>query len=126
MKIKKKKLTIEEYQELRKRTSGMSEGFDMGMKEIMTWGLGLAGEAGDVAGCIKKVYCHDNKAQLSGIRENLGDTMWYIGAIADFYGWDLGEVLQENIDKLAKRYPKGHFTVEHVSRGGKRVDWNEK
>lgn len=124
--MKKKKITLVEYQKLRKRTSGLSEGFDMKTKEIMTWGLGIAGEAGDVAGCIKKVYCQGTESQIPGIRENLGDTMWYIGAIADFYGWDLGEILQENVDKLAKRYPKGHFTTEHASRGGERVDWNEK
>jgi len=94
-------------------------------KEIMTWGLGIVGEAGDVAGCIKKTYSH-NDDQTSGTRENLGDTMWYIAMICNFYGWDLSEVLEENIKKLKKRYSKGKFTYQHARRNGKRIDWNEK
>jgi len=121
----KKKIDLENYKKMCKKTAGLSDGVDMRMKEIMTWGLGIAGEAGDVAGCIKK-SCSTGGGHLEGIRENLGDTMWYIAMICDFYGWDLNEVLQENIDKLAKRYPKGYFTTAHAARGGKRVDWNEK
>ena len=126
--MKKKILSANDYQKLCSRTSGMSDGFDMRMKEIMTWGLGIAGEAGDVAGCIKKTCSHGsgNEAHIAGIRETLGDTMWYIAAICNFYKWDLSDIMGENIEKLAKRYPKGHFTIEHAARGGKRVDWNEK
>jgi NTP pyrophosphatase (non-canonical NTP hydrolase) len=94
-------------------------------KEILTYGLGIAGEGGDVAGCIKKTYCHDDD-QIAGIRENIGDTMWYISMICNFYGWSLDEILEENIDKLKKRYPKGHFTFKHARRDNKRIDWNEK
>ena len=124
--MKKKSLKLSDYQKMCKKTAGLSDGVDMKMKEIMTWGLGIAGEAGDVAGCIKKTYSHGKDDHIAGIRENLGDTMWYIAMICNFYGWDWGEVLKENIEKLAKRYPKGFFTTEHASRGGKRIDWNEK
>ena len=93
--------------------------------EIMTWGLGIAGEAGDVAGCIKKTYSH-NDDQTTGIRENLGDTMWYIAMICNFYGWKLEDVLTENIDKLHKRYKDKGFTIKAARRSGKRIDWNEK
>ena len=36
------------------------------------------------------------------------------------------EILDENIEKLSKRYPKGFFTYQHARREGKRIDWNEK
>lgn len=113
---------LSEYQRLCKRTAKGS--FDDPEKEIFGWGLGIAGEAGDVASCIKKTYGHKND-QKAGIRENLGDTMWYIAAICNFFGWDLREVLAENIIKLGERYPKG-FTFKDAKRGGKMVDWNEK
>jgi len=91
----------------------------------MTWGLGIAGEAGDVAGCIKKTYSHDND-QTAGIRENIGDTMWYAAMICNFYNWDFNTILSENIDKLKKRYSEGKFTVTHAKRKGTRIDWGEK
>jgi len=110
---------LKEYQKLCKSTS---QKFDDKEKEILTWGLGIAGEAGDVAGCIKKTFSHKND-QREGIRENIGDTMWYMAMICNYFGWDFDEVLGENIEKLKKRYPQG-FTEQHAKRNG--IDWNEK
>jgi len=92
-------------------------------KEIMTWGLGVAGEAGDIAGCIKKTLAHKDD-QIAGIKENLGDTMWYIAMICNYYGWSLDEVITENVMKLKKRYPNGPTFEDAAKR--KRIDWNEK
>ena len=110
---------LKEYQKLCKSTS---QKFEDKEKEILTWGLGIAAEAGDVAGCIKKTFSHKND-QTAGIRENIGDTMWYMAMICNFFGWDFDEVLGENIEKLKKRYPQG-FTEQHAKRNG--IDWNEK
>lgn len=114
---------LKEYQRLCKKTARTD--FKSPEHEILTWGLGIAGEAADVGSCIKKTYSHGND-QIKGIRENLGDTMWYIATIANFYGWDLQEILEENIEKLKKRYSEGKFTEKHASRGNTMVDWNEK
>ena len=118
----KKFKNIKEYQKLCKRTS---HAFNPPEMEILTWGLGIAGEAGDVAGCIKKTYAHKNDQTL-GIRENIGDTMWYIAMICNYYGWELEDILGENIAKLEKRYPKGKFTYKDAKRKQTRVDWNER
>ncbi|MDP3991177.1 MAG: nucleoside triphosphate pyrophosphohydrolase family protein [Candidatus Nealsonbacteria bacterium] len=115
MKIK----NLKEYQELCKKTAQKHQDKE---KEIFTWALGMAGEAGDVAGCIKKTVSHKND-QKAGIKENLGDTMWYMAMICNFFGWDFDEVLAENIKKLEKRYPKG-FTQKVAKRKG--IDWNER
>lgn len=112
-------MELEEYQKLCKRTA---KKFDDKDKEILTWGLGIAGEAGDVAGCIKKIFSH-NDDQKNGVRENLGDTMWYVAMICDFFGWDLNDILKENITKLRKRYPGGFS--EKSARKDKRKDWNK-
>jgi NTP pyrophosphatase (non-canonical NTP hydrolase) len=114
-------MDLKEYQKLCKKTA---KKYPRREKEIMTWGLGIAGEAGDVAGCIKKT-CSQGHNQISGIRENLGDTMWYVAMICNFYGWSLDDILGENVAKLSKRYPKG-FTYRQARRGGKRIDWNER
>jgi len=109
---------ISEYQNLCKKTA---QKFKDKEKEILTWGLGMVGEAGDVAGCIKKTFSHKND-QKEGIRENIGDTLWYTAMICNHFNWDLGEILTENIKKLKKRYPKG-FTQKDAKRKG--TDWNE-
>lgn len=93
-------------------------------RAILTWGLGIAGEAGDVASCIKKTVIHKNN-QREGIRENIGDTLWYMAMICSHFGWNLEDILTENMKKLEKRYPNG-FSHKNARRQGKRVDWNEK
>ena len=112
---------LKDYQESCKRTV---RDFNSKNEEIMTWGLGIAGEAGDVAGCIKKTFVHKND-QVAGIKENLGDTLWYIAMICNFFGWNLEDVFNENTEKLLKRYPGG-FTEKDASRNNTRTDWNEK
>jgi NTP pyrophosphatase (non-canonical NTP hydrolase) len=114
-------ITLSEYQEMCRVTA---KKFETPEKEIMTWGLGIAGEAGDVSSCILKTYAHNND-QRQGIRENIGDTLWYCAMICNFYGWDMQEILDDNIEKLRKRFPKG-FTIEHAKRDNTKIDWNEK
>src|SRR3990167_9811526 len=114
-------MNLDEYQKMCQKTA---VSFKNKEKEIFTWGLGIVGEAGDVAGCIKKTYSHKDN-QTEGIKENLGDTMWYIAMICNFYEWQLEDVLNENIKKLQKRFLKG-FSYKKAKRSGKRIDWNEK
>ena len=112
---------LSEYQKLCKLTA---KKFDTSEKEILTWGLGIAGEAGDVASCIKKTFAHNND-QREGIKENIGDTLWYSAMICNFFGWDMQQILDENLRKLKERYPKG-FTIEDARRDGTMIDWNKK
>lgn len=113
--------SLKDYQSLCKMTA---KKFDTPKEEILTWGLGIAGEAGDVASCIKKTFAHDND-QKAGIRENIGDSLWYAAMICNFFDWDMQEVLNENIAKLKKRFPNG-FTISDAKRDGKMIDWNKK
>lgn len=114
-------MNLKEYQEACKRTA---KEFSSPELEISTWGLGITGEAGDVASCIKKTFAHNNN-QKQGIKENLGDTLWYAAMICNFFGWDFQDILKENIEKLKERYPGG-FTIEDAKREGGKIDWSEK
>lgn len=114
------KISINEYQEFCKSTA---KKFDTPLQEILTWGLGITGEAGDVASCIKKTYAHDNDKR-EGIKENLGDALWYIAMICNFFGWKLEDILQQNMNKLKQRYAQG-FTIQDAKREGNKIDWNE-
>lgn len=42
-----------------------------------------------------------------GLRAELGDILWFVAGIAEVMGWDLSEVAQENIAKLASRKERG-------------------
>ena len=41
--------------------------------------------------------------RIAKIRKELGDTLWYAAQLATEIGADLGDIAQENIDKLAAR-----------------------
>ena len=45
--------------------------------------------------------------ELDGIRKELGDTLWYIAAIADSLGMKLSEVAYQNLSKCKKRVETG-------------------
>ena len=112
-------MNLKKFQEACKATAIKIDNPDL---EISTWGMGIAGEAGDVASCIKKTFIH-KKDVKDGIRENIGDTMWYIAMICNFMGWSLDEILEENYEKLKERFPEG-FTHDIAQRD--MIDWNKK
>ena len=114
-------MNLKEYQEICKITA--KKDYETPTEEILTWGLGITGEAGDVASCIKKTFVHKND-QKAGIRENIGDTLWYAAMICNFFNWDMNEVLGENVEKLKARFPQG-FTEKDAGRGNTMIDWNE-
>lgn len=39
--------------------------------------------------------------------KELGDVCWAVAGIAHEFGWDLGKVMQGNLDKLADRHNRG-------------------
>ena len=69
--------------------------------------LGLAGEAGEVAEKVKKIYRDDagvvTLAKILEICKELGDALWYISNVASELNLDLDEVARLNLEKLAQR-----------------------
>lgn len=111
-------MELKKYQKICSDTAARYRSKDL---EIATWGLGVSGEAGDVASCIKKYYAHKNREVKDGIKENIGDMLWYTAMVCNFFGWELSEILDENQKKLALRYPKG-FTYKRAQR--KMIKWS--
>lgn len=78
--------------------------------------LGLASEAGEVAGILQKVYQghgnpldktpEGNKAYDHMLKE-LGDCLWMVAEICTALGVTLSDVMELNIRKLQDRYPDG-------------------
>lgn len=73
--------------------------------------LGLSGEAGEVAGKVKKIIRDKggivNPEDEKALAKELGDVMWYLAQLCTYLGADMGEVAQANIDKLASRAARG-------------------
>lgn len=71
--------------------------------------LGLSGEAGELANKVKKLLRgDDNRAEiLQGVKEEMGDVLWYLSAMADDLGVTLQEIAEMNVQKLESRYSRG-------------------
>lgn len=96
-------MNLEEYQKLANTTS---LGVEIDKKFVYT-ALGLASEAGEVAGKVKKIY-RDNKGVLDEerkkiLKKELGDVLWYVAQLCTDLDLSLDEVAQFNIDKLSER-----------------------
>lgn len=76
--------------------------------------VGVASEAGELLDVVKKSLFYGQEPDLTNLREEIGDLMWYIMALVRSEGWDLEEILDENIKKLRLRYPD-QFTQEHAA-----------
>ena|SRR4030042_278235 len=113
-------MNLNEYQKFCRTTA---KKFRDKKEELCNWGLGITGEAGDIASCIKKLIFHKNIAVKDGIKENIGDVFWYAAMICNNLGWDLEEILNENAEKLKARYPGG-FTEKDAQRNGTMIKWS--
>jgi len=81
------------------------------------YGLGLAGEAGEVADLIKKNLFHDDQMDMNKLVKELGDVCWYLVAICNRYDLDLADVMAANIEKLQKRHGGTKFVAERSNFG---------
>lgn len=83
---------------------------------LPVFGLGVAGEAGEVADLIKKHVGHGHPLDVSKLKYELGDVLWYVAALADICGLTLDDVAAANIEKLRARYPDGFSSERSIHR----------
>lgn len=69
-------------------------------------GLGLASEAGEVAGKIKKVI-RDHGIDVTGVTAELGDVFWYLIRLCDELQVSPESIIRDNMAKLASRKERG-------------------
>lgn len=119
--------TFKEYQELSRRTGRFisEEVEDEGARTtqrnlfLAYGGLGLAGESGEVVEIIKKVSYHDHPldyVKKLELKKELGDVLWYIAYLCSVLDLDMGEIAEENIEKLKLRYPEGFSSERSINR----------
>jgi NTP pyrophosphatase (non-canonical NTP hydrolase) len=99
--------TFEDYSEHRKSFAK----YPNRGNSIVYPAIALAGEAGEVANEIKK-FIRDDHHLLTPIRrakiiEEMGDTLWYLDALAEEIDTTLEHVAKVNIAKLQARQAQG-------------------
>jgi NTP pyrophosphatase (non-canonical NTP hydrolase) len=97
---------FDDYQQAALRTATYGE-----RNRVIYPALGLASEAGEVAGKIKKVLRDQGgdfgRAPREALKDELGDVLWYLAVLAHDLGLSLDEIAARNIDKLASRAERG-------------------
>ena len=79
----------------------------MNNKDYSKWVEGLVGEAGEVAEKIKKLLRDKTRFSSADIIKELGDVVFYVTALANYYDSDLDAVIQDNVLKLDDREARG-------------------
>jgi len=85
-------------------------------QQTLNAALGVAGEAGEVADMVKKLFFHQHPTTSEELMTELGDVLYYVATLAGIWGFPLEAVAQMNIEKLKKRYPDGFSTERSVNR----------
>ena len=101
---------------------GEERGEEMQVARLLTAVIGMMAESGEFAEIVKKkVFQADSKfseSEIYHMKRELGDVLWYWAKGCLSLGFSPSEVIQENINKLEKRYPNGF----EVARSEHRVD----
>ena len=110
-------MTPEKYQELAMRTAKFMATTEF---DLIHAALGLAGEAGEFVDSVKKHVIYGKELDVNNLKEEMGDCMWFIALTCTVIGFDLEQIMQENIAKLAKRYPEGYSDYAAIFRADKK------
>lgn len=105
-------MTLAEYQVLARRTqrTDITKGAKLAHAVC-----GITSEAGEIAGIFQKAM-QGHAVVRSELSKEIGDVLWMLSELCDVYGFDMGEVAKENIEKLKKRYPEGFDPEKSIHR----------
>ncbi len=84
--------------------------------QLAVFGLGVAGEAGEVADLVKKFVGHGHALDKTKLVKELGDVLWYLSALCTLNGLTLADVAKTNVAKLQLRYPEGFSSEASINR----------
>lgn len=109
----KVQFSLNDYQTLAARTDNEQEPLKM---RLANYGLGAAGECGELIDMIKKHVFHGHELDKDEYKKECGDLLWYVSMLAKLGGFTLEDVATTNIEKLMKRYPNGFDKEASVNR----------
>lgn len=99
-----KRISPEEYQDF---TLSTWIGNDTEIASELRVVCGVAEEAGEIAGKIKKWhrgdYGDDAEAFRADVQAEMGDLLWYVAMLHNLYDMTLEETMIQNVEKLLDR-----------------------
>lgn len=98
-------MNFNEYQQQARKTAIYPQQGNLGGLIYAT--LGLAGEAGELANKVKKILRDGAHPDDLGLKDELGDVLWYVAQVATELDADLDWVVTNNILKLENRKTAG-------------------
>lgn len=107
------KVGFSEYQKLAAGTANQRETYT---NKLLNWTMGLSTETGEIAEVVKHWAFHNHPLDTEHIKEELGDLLWYISQMSELLGFDLQDIADENLIKLAQRYPYGFDSERSINR----------
>ena len=110
-------MNLDEYQQEASKTAI----FPDELPEFLSTGqvytvLGQTGESGEIAEKLKKAIRENDEEYIEEMRAEVGDVLWYLSQVCEEFGWDMGEVAEDNIVKLQDRQERGKLTGEGDNR----------
>jgi NTP pyrophosphatase (non-canonical NTP hydrolase) len=89
---------------------------------LLTAAIGMSSENGEFSEIVKKCVFQGkefNRKERYHMKRELGDILWYLANAATAIGYNLDEIMFENIEKLEARYPNGFevFRSENRAEG---------
>ncbi len=97
-------MTLNDYQTAAARTINPSLSLQ---DRLLDAAAGLAEEAGEVLGIVRKERMQGRPMDAVRLREELGDALWCLAVAAQCAGMTLDEVAAANVEKLKARHPDG-------------------
>ncbi len=78
--------------------------------------MGMMTEVGELIDVYKKNLAYGKDIDITNVKEEIGDLMWYIAGFCKYNNFDLTEILQTNIEKLKQRYPDKFDSKRAINR----------
>jgi NTP pyrophosphatase (non-canonical NTP hydrolase) len=94
--------SFSDYQSAAARTMNAALSPD---ERLIDAAAGLAEEAGEVLGMVRKHLYRSRPLDSDALMEELGDALWCIAAVASTTGLSLESIAVANLEKLRRRYP---------------------
>lgn len=72
--------------------------------------IGVSGEAGELLDAMKKAVIYRKPLDIENVKEEIGDVLFYLQGLCNSIGYSFDEAMQDNMDKLNKRYSSGEYS----------------
>jgi NTP pyrophosphatase (non-canonical NTP hydrolase) len=98
-------MTLDDYQSAATRTINPNL---TDTERMLDAAAGLAEEAGEILGLVRKHAFQSHPLQRDRIQVELGDALWCLTMTARSAGMTLEQIAAANLAKLRGRYPEGY------------------